>query len=397
MGSSDMIHLKGMTWNHERGYGPLLAVSEQFRKRHPDVTLTWDRRSLKDFGDYPVDLLAKEYDIILIDHPHVGICSAQGVLVPLDQWISSDFLAEQQANAVGPSHISYHWGGHQWALAVDAAAQVASYRPDLLDHQMLPSTWDQVRQLAESLPPNRKIGWPLCPTDAMCSFLSLCANLGGKEFFDEGAGVPRTVGEAALELMFELLPLLHESSLMSNPIQMYDRMAASDDIVYVPLAFGYSNYARTSFHGRKLRFADAPSTTGAPEGALLGGVGMAVSAFSKHIPLAVEFTMFTASPDVQRTIYFEGGGQPGHAEAWRDAITNRESGDFFSATWRTLKNSYMRPRNKAFPAYQEQAGVLLHDALSRRLAKESVTASDTLTKLNLLYSQIVQNMTGVRF
>lgn len=384
-----LTQLKGMAWDHRRGYGPLAKVTEQFRRLHPEVAIRWDRRSLKDFGDYPVDLLAKEYDIILIDHPHVGICAEQGVLVPLDDRIPADYLADQEANSVGPSFASYRWDGRQWALAVDAAAQVAAYRPDVLDRAELPATWDQVRDLAGALAPKRRIGWPLCPTDAMCSFLSLCANYGGDRFFDDALGVRPDVGEAALEHLFEFLPLLHEVSLDANPIQMYDAMAASDDIAYVPLAFGYVNYARTDFPGRRVWFADAPTTTGVPGRTLLGGVGIAVSAMSGHIPLAVEFAMLAASPDVQRTIYFEGGGQPGHAAAWRDAALNRDSGDFFAATRRTLDNSYMRPRTRAFPAFQERAGVVIHDALRARSRKEAVSASQTVKELNALYENIV--------
>lgn len=380
-----------MTWNHARGYSPLLLASEKFRElRRPDVMLTWDRRSLKDFGDYPVDELAMEYDIILIDHPHVGISCSQGVLVALEEWIPESYMADQQANSVGPSHLSYNWNGRQWALAVDAAAQVASYRPDLFIGRTLPTDWKDVAELAATLPNGRKIGWPLCPTDAMCSFLSLCANIGGKAFFDEREGIPQATGEAALKIMLDLLPLLHESSLESNPIQMYDLMAATDEIVYVPLAFGYTNYARAAVpDGRRLRFADIPSTTGSPENALLGGVGMAVSARSKHIAAAAEFAMFAASPDVQRTLYYEAGGQPGHSAAWTDERTNADSGDFFAATRRTMDRSYVRPRNRAFPEFQEQAGVIVHGMLRKSLTGRALPIKATIEEMNRLYASIL--------
>ncbi|KIL41985.1 hypothetical protein SD70_03750 [Gordoniibacillus kamchatkensis] len=383
-----MVKLKGMTWNHVRGYAPLVAAAQRFRQLHPEVEMEWDRRSLKDFGDYPVDLLAREYDIILIDHPHVGICSEQGVLVPLDQHIPAAYLRDQAENSVGPSHRSYEWGGRQWALAVDAAAQVASYRPDLLPAADVPRTWQQLIELAESLPPGQKVGWPLCPTDAMCSFLTLCAGIGGGEFFDEAEGVPHPVGEAALERLLALLPLLHESSLGSNPIQMYDRMSTRDDIVYIPFAFGYTNYARAGFSDKLIRFADIPGDSGEPRGGLLGGVGMAVSAFSAHVPLVLEFAMYAASGETQRTVYVESGGQPGHAAAWRDDAANRSCSGFFRDTLRTLRLSYMRPRNRAFPAFQEQAGVLLHDALKQHAAGGAkAKPAEIIAAMNKLYRE----------
>jgi multiple sugar transport system substrate-binding protein len=384
-----MAKLKGMTWNHVRGYAPLLAVTELFREQYPECDIEWDRRSLKDFGDYPVDELANEYDIILIDHPHVGISAAKGVLVPLDTYIPADYLQEQEANSMGPSHQSYQWDGHQWAMAVDAAAQVASYRPDLLGAADVPRSWQQLLKLAKSLPKGRKVGWPLCPTDAMCSFLTLCAGIGGDGFFDETAGIPAGIGEAAIEQMIELLPLLHESSIASNPIQMYDHMGSQDDIVFIPLGFGYSNFAREGFATHLLRFSDIPTASGEPKGSLLGGVGMAVSAFSAQIPLAVQFAMFTASEAVQRTVYVECGGQPGHRSAWRDDEVNRYCHRFFADTQRTMELSYMRPRNQAFPAFQEEAGVLLHAALLRRLAGEAVDGEQTITEMNRCYDRAI--------
>ncbi|KZE79361.1 hypothetical protein AV654_17995 [Paenibacillus elgii] len=383
-----MTTLKGMTWNHVRGFAPLEATAAEFRERHPGIDIRWDRRSLKDFGDYPVHLLAREYDIIMIDHPHVGICSEQHVLVPLDRHIPEAYLRDQEANSVGPSHQSYHWAGHQWALAADAAAQVAAYRADLLHERDVPRSWNEVSELAQSLPPGRKVGWPLCPTDAMCSFLTLCAGIGGPSFFDEAEGVRPHVGEAAVRQLLKLLPLLHEASLESNPIQMYDRMASQDDIVYVPLAFGYSNYARAGFADWLLRFADIPGVDGEPRGSLLGGVGIAVSAFSAHISLAVEFAMFAASGEVQRTLYAGCGGQPGHASAWRDDDVNRKCNGFFADTMRTLELSYMRPRNRAFPAFQEQGGILLHEALRASLGGETIRPDDVIDRMNASYRSI---------
>lgn len=386
-----MTNLKGMAWNHVRGYAPLEAVTELFVRSRPGAKITWDRRSLKDFGDFPLDRLAREYDLLLIDHPHVGLAAAQGILIPLDEHIPDGYLRDQEAHSVGPSHRSYRWSGRQWALAVDAAAQVASYRPDLLAEREVPRTWEQLLALAESLPEGRRIGWPLCPTDAMCSLLSLGAAFGGADFFHEAEGMAPEAGEQALGRLLELLPLLHESSLASNPIHMYDRMASTDEIVYVPYGFGYSNYARDGFAARPIHFADIPTASGEPRGSLLGGVGIAVSAFSAHVPLAVEFAMLTASEHVQRTAYAESGGQPGHLAAWRDERVNRYCNGFFADTIRTLELSYMRPRNAAFPPFQEQAGVVLHQALRRRREGAQVAAADIVEQMNKLYRDIRQS------
>jgi multiple sugar transport system substrate-binding protein len=352
---------------------------------HPDVEIEWDRRSLKDFGDYPVDKLAARYDIILIDHPHVGICAEQGVLVPLNEWIHPGFLEDQKRNSVGSSHHSYNWHHRQWALAVDAAAQVSAYREDLLQGANPPRTWEQVFALAEALPPERKIGFPLCPTDAMCSFLTLCAQFGGHGYFDEATGIDPAAGAEAAAVLLKLLPWLHASSLRSNPIQMLDDMAQNHEIAYVPLLFGYSNYARNGCAGHRIDFTNIPSLNGVPEGSLLGGVGMAVSSFSPQIETAVKFAEYVAAGETQRTVYYRGGGQPGHRSAWTDPDVNRDSHRFFERTLETLDPAHVRPRHRQFPDFQERGGVILHDFLMKSRQGAAVSPHEIVTSLNELY------------
>ena len=106
---------------------------------------------MQDFADFPLQKLAETYDLLVIDHPFVGFAAADGCLLPLDEFIDAAVLADQAANSVGPSHRSYHYGGHQWALATDAAGHVSAYRPDLIEEiGGLPQTWDEVLALAET-------------------------------------------------------------------------------------------------------------------------------------------------------------------------------------------------------------------------------------------------------
>lgn len=383
-----MIQLRGMTWDHIRGYGPLLATTEAYGKLHPHIRIDWEKRSLKDFGDFPVEQLAQHYDIILIDHPHVGICSEQGVLVPLNDWLDADYLLDQQTNSVGASHESYRWNNRHWALAVDAAAQVAAYRPDLVNKADLPRSWLEVFELAESLPSGRKIGWPLCPTDTICSFITLCFQLGGDDVFDPVRGVNPEAGADALSHMERCLSVLHPLSLTVNPILMLNYMSNHDDIVYVPLTFGYSYYARSGFANRLIKFADIPSFEGVPRGSILGGVGMAVSARSRHIEEAVRYAAFTASGETQRTIYVNGGGQPGHRSAWTDAGVNAQCGHYFVDTLRTMDLSCVRPRDKTFPGFQEASGEFLHEHLLQYARGASDPAATAIAKLNGLYGRL---------
>ncbi len=127
-----MTELTGITWNHTRGYLPMVATAQRFAELHPDVSITWHKRSLQQFADAPLADLAARFDLMVIDHPSIGEAAHLNLLLPLDQHLPSAFLADQAANSVGQSHPSYTYDAHHYALAIDAATPISGYRPDLL-------------------------------------------------------------------------------------------------------------------------------------------------------------------------------------------------------------------------------------------------------------------------
>ena len=80
-----MIKLKGMTWDHSRGYDPMIATSIRFAEKHDnEVDIEWDKRPLQAFADRPIEEMTDDYDLIVIDYPHVGEVAAKGLLQNLD-------------------------------------------------------------------------------------------------------------------------------------------------------------------------------------------------------------------------------------------------------------------------------------------------------------------------
>jgi multiple sugar transport system substrate-binding protein len=354
-----VVELHGITWDHPRGYAPLHASIEQYAAQ-TGVRVSWKARSLKDFGDAPIDALARDFDLLIIDHPHMGLGLQSGCLLPLDAHLPPETLAALAAQSAGLSHASYTYGGHQWALANDAAMQASAYRPDLLDAPF-PDDWDGVIRLGERVRASgRWVAVPLCPTDAICSFLTLCASLG-----DPPAGgaalVDAAVGRAALALLLAFARVAHPESLDWNPIRMLDRMSSSGEIAYCPLSFCYTNYARDGYAPHRVHFRTIPGV----KGAILGGAGIAVSAYTRHPAEACAYAAWISSADVQRGLYVEAGGQPGNRLAWEDDHANALTHDFFRDTLPTLDAAYLRPRWNGWHLFQEQAGDLLHAMLRR--------------------------------
>ena len=130
-----MIRLKGMTWDHPRGYNPMIATSAEFNKKHSGkIFIDWDKRSLQAFADKPIEDMTDEYDLIVIDYPHVGEVAAKNLLTQFDIPEYSEELNTIRNQSVGLSCDSYKVNNRQWALPIDAATQVSAYRKDLISH-----------------------------------------------------------------------------------------------------------------------------------------------------------------------------------------------------------------------------------------------------------------------
>jgi multiple sugar transport system substrate-binding protein len=113
---------------------------------------------------------------------------------------------------------------------------------------------------------------------------------------------------------------------------------------------------------------------------MLGGTGLAISSKSANREAAIRYAMFVASPEIQRGLYFECGGQPGSRSAWEDPALNKASSDYFRATLPPLKRAFVRPRYAGYLDFQDQAGELIHAYL-----RKAGRASAVLDELNALY------------
>ncbi|HET7897782.1 MAG TPA: extracellular solute-binding protein, partial [Flavisolibacter sp.] len=211
----ETIVLKGITWGHSRGLTPLLAYAQRFTELHPNVEVQWTKRTLQEFADFPIEQLTREYDLLIIDHPWVGCAAATHCVLPLEQYLSQACLNDQQENSVGGSHESYNYNQHQWALAIDAATPVASYRADLLQlHNIpVPSSWEEVIALAK----DGKVAVPAIPIDLLMNFYTFCLAHGKKPFQTEEEVIDRETGLKALETMRELYSQVDKKMFGYNP------------------------------------------------------------------------------------------------------------------------------------------------------------------------------------
>ena len=223
----------------------------------------WDARPLKDFEDQPLEELATRYDLVLIDYPFVGFAADRASSCPSTTGYRSRYLADQAAHSVGPSYASYTWAGKQWALAIDAACQVSAVRDDL---------WRaaELRRHAANLGGGRRarraaarLSGPGChsvqsePCLLRLPFRRRRSRR--RKFWPDGRQLDtrRRTRVARVSARARARPA---SAVARTTTRSGSRTAwrSTDEIVYVPLMFGYSSYARPGFRTRALRFGNAP-------------------------------------------------------------------------------------------------------------------------------------------
>ncbi|MHA7179894.1 extracellular solute-binding protein [Arthrobacter sp. MDB2-24] len=373
-----MNSYRGITWDHPRGKNALLAAARAAQESAAGLDLTWSAHSLEHFESHPVDDLARNYDLIVLDHPHLGEALEHDALIPLDAVLGPERIDRWSAQSVGPCFASYSLDGHQWALPLDAATQVAVHKPALVAAP--PSTWDDVEILSGRVP----VALSLAGPHAFLTFASLCAAygapVGGPDGGEPGLRefVPDAVGAGVLERMRAIGSRAPSGTTGLNPIALLQRMTDTDEIAYCPLVYGYVNYSSPT-----LRFTDAPSAVpGGRRGSTLGGTGLAISARAEISPALLDHIDWLMSPETQRRFIPLRDGQPSARVAWLDDEVDQASGGFYRSTLATIEEAWVRPRFPGYIAFQSSAS-----AIVRAVVAGDVTARNGLTHLRAEFAR----------
>ncbi|QGZ65594.1 type 2 periplasmic-binding domain-containing protein [Paraburkholderia acidisoli] len=354
--------IQGLTWDHPRGFVALDAAS-----RLDDaaaLNLHWSKQPLEGFESHPIADLCDRFDLVVLDHPHIGEAVEAGCVWALDELFAPEELRAWAAQSVGPSYESYAWQGRQWGLPLDAATQVAVARADLIDAR-LPATWADVTALSRQGGVVLSVAGP----HAMLSFCSMMAAWGAPPATDPKAK-PFVDEDTALEVLDTMATIfggMSEAAHDLNPIRMLEWLARSDEARYCPLIYGYVNYA-TSASGRKaVQFLDTPvRTAGGRHGSTLGGTGIALSRRAKPAPALLDHLRYLMSARAQTGFIPSHEGQPSHREAWRDASVNAAAGNFYRNTLATIEDAYVRPRCAGYIEFQTRASAAIRSALASR-------------------------------
>lgn len=373
------VRYRGLTWDHPRGAHALVEASRRLESQGDYCRIQWDSQPLAGFEEHPIRELAGRYDLLIIDHPHLGEAVKDGALKALNTMFDKPTLDAWSSQSIGASFQSYELDGRMWALPLDAAAQTMAIREDLLDDNAPPRTWQDVIELAGKVP----IGLCLAGPHALLMFSGLCIALDGLRVLadEQELLIDPHAGSRAFELLAELHARQPRDTGELNPIELLNEMASGDNIACCPLIFGYVNYAvpyRRRAHA--LRFFDAPVGPSGSRGSVLGGTGIAISYRTQVDETLLAHLRWLMSPSCQTSFLPEFDGQPSARAAYRDPQVNARWNHFYSGTAQTVEHAWVRPRHDGFIAFQREASALLRNAL-----EQPVPASSVVTDLQNLY------------
>jgi multiple sugar transport system substrate-binding protein len=380
-----VIRLRGITWEHRRGFDPLVATAKSYHQLRPDVVVEWERMSFHDCYHTSRNHCYNgitDVDFVAFDYPNTGDYAANGWVLPLDELMTPAQKADLEADADPRSLESYHFDGHLWGLPIDAACHILVYRPDLLgvDGTALPRDWDSLLQLAREIhkPPER-YAFSNGGGSGGAAFLMLegiLGALGCEPFTEPESRIDRPAGLRALEILRQVNELSMPGEI--HPSASGYELLSGDDRVAMALGpFAYINYYGAD-NPRVLGAADMPTVpeTGRTS-SNLGGVGLGIHSWSKHPEEAWEYAWYVMNQEVQQGVYIENEGQPGRLSALRGEFSESQRGGFGRFLVDALDDGYLRPTRPGYHYLEHSCYIVT----GRFLAGET-DAETTLAELD---------------
>ena len=377
--SESPIKLSGIAWDHSRAFPPLVATAQRYEETHPGVRIEWRKRTLDEFGHKPIDELAGEFDLIVIDHPWAGFAFNRGLIHDLEPLIDAAVTEDLAANSIGLSYESYVSEDRLMAVPIDAATPAASWRPDLLERLGAepPKTWGGLIELAE----RGVVAMPGFSADVLLNFAMFAHALGGGPFTRGDRLADRNTGRACLDQLRRLGSRMPAEAFDFNPIQLAEAMTTGDANTYCPFAYTYRNYCRGDFTNKPLRYGELVTLDDGVElRSIIGGTGLAVSTSCRDPEAAAAYAGFVAAGSVQKGLYLHAGGQPAHVAAWNDPEADRFAGGFFTGCRRAQERALLRPRYDGYVPLQKSAGEVI-----RRCVRDGGDPDAALDEVDRLY------------
>ncbi len=336
------------------------------------VTMGYDEAISKSTAMFAAK--SDELDVVQLDYIFVKGLAKAGHLEPLDAHIDKADLDDFFSDVPASFKEMYEWEGKPVGMATIGNCQKFVYNIGALANAGLstPATWDELLAAAQKIAASGSGIYGFTAgleklVKATGVWLPIFWANGGVLFDpDMHPQINTQPGYDALDFLLELVKTMPPGGAAfteGDEIKsIATGLAALDPVAWVP--DGYTTADADVKDSLEFGVSPKGSAMNAP---VMGGLGLAVSSYSKMKPEAAEYVRWFNSKQVQRDLIVPNGGQPCRNSAW-DA--NADAQPWFKAQADNLKVAVVRPQIPEWGQVDTAVGTQMSRALSGEATTE---------------------------
>jgi multiple sugar transport system substrate-binding protein len=361
------------------------ALIDEFNSAHPGVTVRFQAMpasSDTQHDAYVTYLSARESNIDLysLDVVWTAEFAKAGWVAELP----AGFLDEEDF-LDGPLQ-SVKYQGKMYAVPWFTDAGVLYYRRDLLEEAGLPvpETWDEFVSTCEQVAGPAGIDgfvWQGARYEGLvCDFLEFLWGMGGTLDPEAIANRPSEV-EAKVAATLGMMRSLIDDGVSPESVLTYKEEDARRVFTEGQALFMRNwPYAWSMVQGEESKVKDMVGTAplahapGKTPYSTIGGWNVAVSAYTEHKEMALEFLLFITDRKALKERAIAGGYLPARKSTYTDPDV-LEANPYFADFFQVFKFTRNRPRSPEYPRASDVIQENVHGAISGELTPEEAAAA----------------------
>jgi len=288
---------------------------------------------------------------------------------------TSDIIEPRRDDFIASTLETAQYEDKYWAVPYHTNAGFMYYRTDQVEQ--LPDSWEQVYEEAGK---NDGIVYQGASYEGLTvNFLELLYSGGGTVLSEDGQSVEvnSPEGEAALVFMADGIKNGDAPKAVTTYMEEESRRAfESGNATFMrnwPYAYSLGKESKIA---KDFDVGTFPSFEGGEPAGVLGGINLAISAYSKNPEGAAAFIDFATSEEVQKANFLESASPPCFAAVYDDPEVQKEYA-FASDLKAAVEQGQSRPVSPVYSQISEAIYTNVYDALQGRA--EPKAALETMT------------------
>jgi len=293
---------------------------------------------------------------------------------------TSDIIDQRKADFIPSTLETAKYQDKYWAVPYHSNAGFIYFRTDAVDQA--PDTWENL--YSEAAKDKGLVYQGFAYEGLTVNFLELLYSGGGKVLSDDGKSVEidSPEGEKALTFMANG----YKTGAVPKAVTTYKeeesrRAFESGNATFMrnwPYAYSLGKESKIA---NDFDISTIPSFGGGEPASVLGGINLAISAYSKNPDAAAAFIAFATGPEVQKANFLESASPPATAAAYDDPAVQKKYA-FASDLKDAISQGQSRPVSPVYSQISEAIYTNVHQALQGKADPKSAlkTMKDQIEK-----------------